>query len=137
MSRVSGESVNTLPRGYYIGWHPRIIRGCPEYPGNPWILCQGGVLYRLTSTDSPGMSIVFRESVDTLPRGYYIGWHPRIVRGCPEYPGNPWILCQGGVLYRLASTDSPGMSRVSRESVDTLPRGYYIGWHPRIVRGCP
>ncbi len=28
MSRVSGESVDTLPRGYYIGWHPRIIRGC-------------------------------------------------------------------------------------------------------------
>ncbi len=93
MSRVSGESVDTLPRGlastdspgnvqsiqgirgysakgYYIGWHPRIVRGCPEYPRN----------------------------VDTLSRGYYIGWHPRIVRGCPEYPGNPWILFQRGIV---------------------------------------
>ncbi len=32
MSRVSGESVDTLPRGHYIGWHPRIIQGCLEYP---------------------------------------------------------------------------------------------------------
>ncbi len=71
MSRVSGESVDTLPRVYYIGWHPRIVRGCPEYPRN----------------------------VDTLSRGYYIGWHPRIVRGCPEYPGNPWILFQGGIVW--------------------------------------
>ncbi len=57
-----------------------------------------GVLYRLASTDSPGMSKVSGESVDTLSRGYYIGWHPRIVRGCPEYPGNPWILCQGCII---------------------------------------
>ncbi len=56
-------------------------------------------LYRLASTDNPGMSRVSGESVDTLPRGYYIGWHPRIVRGCPEYPGNLWILlCQGGII---------------------------------------
>ncbi len=56
-------------------------------------------LYRLASTDNPGMSRVSGESVDTLPRGYYIGWHPRIVQGCPEYPGNLWILlCQGGII---------------------------------------
>ncbi len=97
MSRVSRESVDTLSRGYYIGWHPRIIRGCPEYPGIRGYSAKE-VLYRLASTDSPGMSRVSRESMDTLSRGYYIGWHPRIVRGCPEYPGNPWILCQGGII---------------------------------------
>ncbi len=48
----------------YIGWHPRIIQGCPACPGNPWILFQGGIIY--------------------------IGWHPRIIRGCLEYSGNPW-----------------------------------------------
>ncbi len=118
MSKVSGESVGTLPRGYYIGWQPWIIRGCPGYPGNPWILCQ-------VSMDNPGMSRVSRESVDTLPWGYYIGWHPRIIRGYPEHPGIRGYSAKG-VLYRLATMDYPGMSRVSRESVDTLPRGYYI-----------
>ncbi len=76
---------------YYIGWHPRIVQGCPGYPGNPWILCQA-------SMDNPGISRVSRESVDTLPWGYYIGWHPRIIRGYPEYSWNPWILCQWGII---------------------------------------
>ncbi len=48
--------------------------------------------------DSPGMSRVSGKSVDTLPRGHCISWHPWIIRGCPEYPGNPWILCQGGII---------------------------------------
>ncbi len=56
------------------------------------------VLYRLASTDSPGMSRVSGESVDTLPRGYCIGWHPWTIRGCSEYSVNPWILCQGGII---------------------------------------
>ncbi len=96
-----------------------------------------GVLYRLASTDNPGISRVFMESLDTLPMGYYIGWHPQIVQGiwgirgysarhpwiiqgCPEYLGNLWTLCQGGgggALYRLASTDNPGISGVSGESM--------------------
>ncbi len=97
MSRVSGESVDTLPRGYYIGWHPRISGDVQSIQGIHGYSVKG-VLYRLASTDSPGMSRVSRESVDTLSRGYYIGWHPRIIRGCPEYPGNPWILCQGGII---------------------------------------
>ncbi len=80
-----------MPRGYYIGWHPRIIQGCPEYPG----ICGYSakrVLYRLASTDNPGM---FR------------------VQGIRGYTAK-------GVLYRLASTDNPGMSRVSREFVETI-----------------
>ncbi len=74
-------------------------------------------VYRLASTDNPGMSRISGESVDTLPRGYYIGWHPRIVRGCPKYPGNPGHSAKG-VLYRFVSTDNPGMSRVPGKSME-------------------
>ncbi len=99
--------MDTLPRGNYIGWHPWIIRGSSEYPGNPWILCQGCIIYRLTSTDNPGMS-----GVSGGIRGY----------------------SAKGILHRLASMDNPGMFRVSRNSKDTLPKGYCIGWHPRMSR---
>jgi hypothetical protein len=65
----------------------------------------------MRSRDNPRMSIVSKESKDTLT--------------------------EGGLVYACRSRDNPRMSTVSKESKDTLTEGGLVCVGPQTIPGCP